>query len=89
MTERKGKEYKEGELEIILALAPTEQNITNLSKLLDRTPDAIKLVYRIAFEYGPFAKKATSQEKKILAAKKKLGINIGRKRIRKKDSPQS
>ena len=65
MTERKGKEYKEGELEIILALAPTEQNITNLSKLLDRTPDAIKLVYRIAFEYGPFAKEATSQEKKV------------------------
>ena len=87
MSYRKGKEYKDGELEVILALSTTELNIKNLSKLLDRTPDAIKLVYRIAFEHGPFAKDATSQEKKILAAKKKLGISIGRKRVRKKVSP--
>ena len=86
MSERKGKEYKEGELEVILALAPTDQNIRNLAKLLDRTPDAIKVVYRIAFEHGPFAKDATSQEKKILEAKKKLGISIGRKKVRTRGS---
>jgi hypothetical protein len=87
MSDRKGIEYKDGELEVILALSPTDLNIKNLSNLLDRTPDAIKLVYRIAFEHGPFAKEATSQENKILAAKKKLGISIGRKKARKKVSP--
>ena len=86
MSVRKGKEYKDGELEVILGLIPTDANINHLSKLLDRTPAAIKLVYRIAFEHGEFAKNASSQEKKILEAKKKLGISIGRKNVRKKSA---
>ena len=79
MTERKNKPYKDGELEVILSMAPTEANIKWLAKLLDRTPSAIQIVYKIAYEHGVFAKSADIQQKKILAAKKRVGIAIGRK----------
>ena len=79
MEARKGKQYKLGELETILSLAPTEQNITFLSQLLDRSPEAIQIVYKIAFEHGPFGKDADIQVEKILTAKKRVGIAIGRK----------
>ena len=79
MPDRKNKPYKDGELEVILSMAPTEANIKWLSKLLDRTPSAIQIVYKIAYEHGPFAKSADIQQKKILAAKKRVGISIGRK----------
>ena len=48
MAARKGEEYKPGELEIILSLAPTQANITNLAKLLERNRGAISIVYKIA-----------------------------------------
>ncbi|BBD08435.1 hypothetical protein [Desulfovibrio ferrophilus] len=79
MHSRKGKQYKDGELETILSLAPTTKNIQTLSLLLERSEEAIKIVYKIAFEHGPFGREATIQEKKILAAKEKVGICIGRK----------
>lgn len=79
MTKRKGSEYKDGELEVILSMVPTEANIKWLSKLLERSPSAIQIVYKIAYEHGPFAKSANIQQKKILAAKKRVGISIGRK----------
>ncbi len=79
MPDRKNKPYKNGELEVILSMAPTDANIKWLSKLLDRTPSAIQIVYKIAYEHGPFAKSANIQQKKILAAKKRVGISIGRK----------
>ena len=84
MPDRKNKPYKDGELEVILSTAPTEANIKWLSKLLDRSPAAIQIVYKIAYEHGPFAKSADIQQKKILAAKKRVGISIGRKSTPKK-----
>ena len=79
MAKRKNKPYKNGELETILSLAPTRQNIKFLSELLGRTEGAIKIVYKIAFEHGSFGTKGSGvQEKKVLAAKKRVGIAIGR-----------
>lgn len=62
---------------MILSLAPTGANIGHLSALLGRSREAIELVYRIAFEHGPFARSAVSQRRKIVAAKEKLGITLG------------
>jgi hypothetical protein len=45
---RKGAQYHAGELEVILSLAPTDTNIANLALLLDRSENAVRLVYRIA-----------------------------------------
>lgn len=77
---RKNEPYKDGELDVILSLAPTTDNIKRLSKLLDRSVEAIQIVYKIAFEHGPFARAATVQVRKILEAKKRVGIDIGRKK---------
>jgi hypothetical protein len=82
MTARKNKPYAPGELEVILSIAPTEKSIGYLSELLGRSPAAIEVVYKIAFEHGPFGKDAGIQESKVLAAKKRVGIAIGRKNIR-------
>ena len=79
MDGRKGKQYKVGELETILSMAPTERNIEFLAELLDRSPEAIEIVYKIAFEHGPFGKDADIQVEKIITAKKRVGIAIGRK----------
>ena len=53
MTERKGKPYKDGELEIILNVVPTASNISWLSQVLDRSKEAIKIVYKILYDTGP------------------------------------
>jgi len=82
MSTRSNQPYKEGELDVILSLAPTTENIKRLSTLLDRTEGAIEIVYKIAFEHGPFANSATIQTRKILEAKKRVGIKIGRKQPR-------
>lgn len=87
MAGRKNQPYKNGELEIILSLAPTEANIKWLSELLERSEDAIEVVYKIAFEHGPFGKQAGIQEKKILEAKDRVGIRIGRKKPRYSSKP--
>lgn len=85
MPNRKGKPYKQGELEVILSLAPTATNIKWLSTLLERSEESIEIVYKIAFEHGPFGKDAGVQEQKIIEAKKRLGIKFGRKTPRKVD----
>ena len=82
MASRTNEPYKDGELDIILSLAPTVDNIQRLSSLLERSEKAIEIVYKIAFEHGPFGHRATVQERKILAAKKRVGIKIGRKKPR-------
>lgn len=82
MVNRKNAPYKAGELETILSLAPTAANIKWLSTLLERSEDAIEIVYKIAFEHGPFGKEAGIQEKKVAEAKKRVGIKIGRKQAR-------
>ena len=73
------KPYKPGELEVILSLAPTDRNIEWLSMLLGRSEKAIGIVYKMAFEHGPFGKNADIQERKIVEAKQRVGIVIGRK----------
>jgi len=83
MDNRKGKPYKDGELEVILSLAPTTANIKWLSTLLERSEEAIEVVYKIAFEHGPFGQDAGIQEQKIIEAKERIGIRIGRKKPRK------
>lgn len=65
MPPRTNKPYRDGELEVILSLAPTHTNIKWLSVLLERTEEAIEIVYKIAFEHGPFAKQSGIQEKKV------------------------
>lgn len=81
MAQRKNEPYRPGELEVILSLAPTQQNIHWLAVLLERSEAAIKLVYKIAFEHGPFGKDAEVQTRKVLAAKRAVGILVGRKRV--------
>ncbi len=82
MPARTGKPYKDGELEVVLSLAPTEANIYWLSKLLERSEKSIQIVYKIAFEHGPFGKDSGIQEKKIIEAKERIGLKIGRKKLR-------
>lgn len=84
MYSRKNKPYRAGELEVILSLAPTAQNIRNLSALLERSPQAIQIVYKHAFEHGPFGADAGVQGRKIMAAKKRVGIAIGRRAAKRK-----
>lgn len=79
-TDRKNEPYKTGELEVILSLAPTESNVRWLSALLDRSENAIKIVYKIAFEHGPFGKTADIQQQKVLEAKQRVGIILGRQK---------
>ena len=76
---RKNATYKPGELEVILSLAPTAPNIKWLSLLLDRSEAAIEVVYKLAFEHGPFGSAAGIQERKVVAAKQRVGIVIGRR----------
>jgi hypothetical protein len=85
MPTRKNEPYKSGELEVILSLAPTKNNIQYLSELLDRSKEAIEIVYRIAYEHGPFGEHADIQEKKVIQAKNRVGIAIGRKKPRKSE----
>lgn len=86
MANRTGKPYKDGELEVILSLAPTIDNIRWLSILLERSVEAIEIVYKIAFEHGPFGENADIQERKVIEAKERVGINIGRKKSRSRKS---
>ena len=79
MPDRTGKPHKAGKLEPILNLAPTKANIRWLSTLLERTESAIQIVYKIAFEHGPIGKDVGIQERKIIEAKARIGIRIGRK----------
>ncbi len=82
MPSRTNEPYKDGELEVILSLPPTSASIYWLSKLLDRSEKAIEIVYKIAFGDGPFSKGgSTVQQRKIVAAKKRVEIRIGLKRV--------
>lgn len=79
---RTNKPYRAGELEVILSLPPTKNNLKWLSMLLERSEEAIMIVYKIAFEHGPFGERASIQEKKIIEAKNRVGVVIGRKKTR-------
>ena len=86
--DRRGAEYAPGELEVILSLVPTEANISHLSDLLGRSRRSLKIVYRIAYQQGPFADGATAQQRKVLEAKARLGIVIGRTTNRHLKNPK-
>jgi hypothetical protein len=74
-TQHKGEQYREGELELILSLAPTRENRRRLALSLGRSEKAIEIVYRIAYRPGqPFGQSADTQRKKIEAAKRRLGF---------------
>jgi hypothetical protein len=75
-----------GELEVILSLAPTRQNIGHLSELLGRSRESVEIVYKLAFEHGPFGKDAGVQMRKIQEAKRRVGIEIGRKTATRTDA---
>ena len=68
---------------MILGLAPTRDHIRLLALVLERSEAAIRVVYKLAFEHGPFGRTAGIQEEKILAAKAQVGIEIGRRRPRR------
>ena len=88
MPSRRNQPYKEGELEVILSLAPTCANIQWLSRLLDRSEEAIAIVYKVAFfDPGPFGRGDKIQVRKVLAAKQRLGIRIGRIRTEARKRP--
>lgn len=81
MGSRKGKPYDDGELEVVLSLVPTIPNLRYLSELLGRSEASLKIIYRIAYQQGPFADAAQAQQKKVMAAKKRVGIAIGRQTV--------
>jgi hypothetical protein len=83
MPSRTNQPYKDGELEVVLSLAPTDSNIRWLGRLLDRSEAAIIVIYRIAFEHGPFGRDDRIQVRKVLAAKRRVGIRIGRVRAQR------
>lgn len=85
MPRQPSHEYREGELELILSLAPTSENIQRLAKVLGRSESAMQLVYRAAFGHGSFPKGAAFN-RKVLAAKKTLGIAVGPKTPRKQST---
>ncbi len=88
MPNRKNEPYKDGELEIILSLAPMADNIKRLGGLLERSEKAIETVYKQAFEYIAFSRHASGvQQRKVIEAKKRLGIRIGPRRPHKATLP--
>ncbi|TFZ03390.1 hypothetical protein [Ramlibacter rhizophilus] len=73
--ENKGREYRVGELELILSLPPTKTNIAHLATSLGRSESAISIVYKIAYQPdAPFGSNADIQRQKIEAAKTQLGF---------------
>lgn len=73
--ENKGREYRPGELELILSQPPTKENVGRLASSLGRSEAAIEIVYRIAYQpNAPFGSSADIQRQKIETAKTQLGF---------------
>jgi hypothetical protein len=73
--EYKGRPYRAGELELILSVAPTKENIGRLASSLGRSESAIEIVFRIAYQPDkPFGRNADIQRTKIQRAMKCLGF---------------
>lgn len=83
MPRTQNHEYSTAELELILSLAPTRENIKRLSTVLNRSEPAMQIVYRAAFGHGNFPE-GKAFNRKVLAAKKALGIAVGLQTQRKK-----
>lgn len=82
-----GQEYREGELELILSLAPTSEIIQRLAEVLWRSESAVQLVYHAAFGHGAFPE-GKAFNRRVLAAKKVLGIAVGRRNPRKRPTQE-
>lgn len=75
--------YRQEEVNLILSLSPTHQNVKNLAGSLGRSEDAIRAIYKLAYS-GKWLKKSVERFggganiiDKIGTAKKALGIIIG------------
>ena len=77
------RSYLDEELELILSLAPTRENLERLAKVLGRSESAVQLIYRAAYGHSAFPE-GEAFNRKVLAAKKALGIEMGRKTRRKR-----
>ena len=78
---RRGKPYCAGELETVLQMPATRSNIEHLAELLGRSAGAIEIIFRFAYGFGDFGITAVAQRKKILAAKLRVGLAVGRQTI--------
>ena len=76
--------YSQQEVNLILSLVPTYNNVKNLAKSLGRSEDAIYVVYNYAYsrkwlkrDLAELDENQNNVLTKIANAKKKLGIFIG------------
>lgn len=77
-------QYTQEEIDLILSLTPTDQNVKNLAKGLGRSDDAIRTIYEAAYS-GQWLKKSLARNHggqdnvftKIGRAKKTHGIFVG------------
>jgi hypothetical protein len=82
------KEYTEAEMDLILSLSPTAENIDRLTKVLGRRKTALDIIYIAAFGGSKFPL-GKAINRKVLAAKKRLGIVVGRKTPRRQKTKDS
>lgn len=80
---KKNKPYTQEEIDLILCVIPNRTNLSNLASALGRTPDAIGMIYEIAYNVKLLRDNlddnnpGTDVFQKIANAKTKLGIFIG------------
>jgi hypothetical protein len=81
---RRMETYAQAEVDLILSLPPTQRNLLNLAVSLERSKNAIAVVYQLAYS-GNWLKKTLkgttdrndNVHTKIANAKRRLGIFIG------------
>ena len=76
LPKRRGRPFAPGELDVILSLTPTRTNIQRLSLLLERSEGAIETVYIVAFDSSRLRKVSVAMQKRVRAAKDRLGLCI-------------
>jgi hypothetical protein len=73
--ENKWRKYREGELDLILSLVPTKENVRRLASSLGRSTGAVEVVYRMAYtKFGRGGKGSDIQKRKIREAKRRCGL---------------
>lgn len=78
--------YKQKEIDLILSMVPTHNNVRNLAESLGRSEDAIYTVFELAYsgnwlknELGRMKEHQDNVVTKTARTKKKSGIFIGHK----------
>jgi len=75
--------YKQMEIDLVLSLTPTHENVKNLSTVLGRSKEAISTIYNLAYKANWLKSEMARTDGKnniylkIVKAKKKHGIFIG------------